>query len=439
MDSQIVSLIAQEVTRQQDTLMLIPSENYASSAVRSTVGSVLNNKYSEGYPGHRYYEGNTVIDAIENLARDRARALFGVPYVNVQPYSGSPANSEILLAIAPPGAVIMGLKLSMGGHLTHGHPKVTFSGRYYTSIQFGLTPQARIDYDEMASLAVHHRPVAIILGTTAYPFRLDWQRAREIADSVGAYLIADISHIAGLIIAGAHPSPVEHADIIMTTTHKTLRGPRGAMILVTNRGLKKDPSLPKKIDAAVIPGMQGGPHNSTTAAIATALFEADTEAFRRYGQQIVTNASALAGALQSRGIKLVGGGTENHLMILDCSSMGIGGGVILAKALAASGIVANFNTIPTDTSPFYPSGVRLGTPAITSRGMQEPAMQQIATWIAAVQEHCGDIRLPEDKTQRSAYITSLEQDFGQDTSLQAIRNAVRAFLQDYPIPEQYAT
>ncbi len=434
MDTQITTLMDQEKSRQELTLMMIPSENYTSAAVHEAVGSILMNKYSEGYVGKRYYEGNEFIDQIEALAIKRAQDLFGVPYVNVQPYSGSPANSEILFALAAPGSTIMGLKLSMGGHLTHGHPKVTFSGKYYNSVQFGLNAQARIDYDEMRSLALEHKPTVIILGTTAYPFILDWKRAREIADEVGAYLVADISHIAGLVVAGVHPSPVPYAHVIMTTTHKTLRGPRGALIMVTESGLKKDPDLGKKIDSAVIPGMQGGPHNNTTAAIAVALMEAQTPAFSEYNRQIIENAAALAAALTSHGMKLVGGGTENHLMIIDFSSDSVGKGTLVARALNAAGIVTNRNSVPNDPSPFYPSGVRLGTPALTTRNMTPKEMTQIAAWIQAVVDEIADEKLPEEKTERASYVAQFSERVQANTRIQSIAKEVEELCTHFPMP-----
>ncbi len=431
-DIELLDLVKQEDVRQQEEITLIPSENYASHAVRDLLSSSLANKYSEGYAGKRYYEGNAVVDAVELLAIERAKQLFAIPHANVQPYSGSPANSEILFALAEPGSVVMGLSLSSGGHLTHGHPTVTFSGRFYKSVQFGLDAQARIDYAEMQQLAEQHKPKVIFFGTTAYPFALDWQKAREIADSVGAYLVADISHITGLVIAGAHPSPVPYAHVVMTTTHKTLRGPRGAMILVTTAGLEKDPDLAKKIDAAVMPGMQGGPHNATTAAIATALFEATQPEFKDYGKQVVQNAQELASALQSAGIQLVGGGTENHLMVLDFSADSVGKGTLVAAALAAAGIVTNRNTVPQDPSPFYPSGVRIGTPAVTTRGMGAHEMQKIAEWIAEVVEIIKDERLPEIKEERASYLADFRTRMATDARLAVIRNLVADLCAQYP-------
>jgi glycine hydroxymethyltransferase len=414
--------------------MLIPSENYASLAVREAVGSVLCNKYSEGYAGRRYYEGNEIADQIELLAIDRAKKLFGVPYANVQPYSGSPANSEIFFSLAEPGATVMGLALSSGGHLTHGHPKVTFSGKYYHSIQFGLTSDARIDYEQMASLAREHKPKIIIFGTTAYPFVLDWQRAREIADEVGAYLVADISHIIGLVVTGDHPSPVPYAHVIMSTTHKTLRGPRGAIILVTEEGLQKDADLPKKIDAAVMPGMQGGPHENAIAGIATSLLEAATDAFKAYSRQVVVNAKQLESELAAKGIDIVGSGTENHLLVLDFSRQSVGKGTLVAAALNAAGIVANRNTVPSDTNPFYPSGVRIGTPAVTTRGMKEHEMTKIAEWIAEVVSLVKDDALPEAKDQKQTYIAEFRVRMQNDARIQVIRNLVKDLCAQFPTP-----
>lgn len=368
--------------------MLIPSENYASRQVLSALGSVLSNKYSEGYVGRRYYQGNKYVDEIEDLAIQRAKKLFGVNFVNVQPYSGSPANAAAIMAMAEPGETIMGLKLSGGGHLTHGHPKVTFSGKYYNSVQFDVDENGLIDYDKVEQLAQESKPKLLIVGTTAYPRILDWERFSKIAKSVGAWLHADISHIAGLVVAGVHPTPVGFADTIMTTTHKTLRGPRGAMLLTNNE------ELAKKIDKAVFPGLQGGPHDNVTAAIGVALEEAYTSEFREYGRQVVINAKKLAVTLMGLGFKLTTGGTDNHLMVLDLSGIGILGkeaAVILEEA----GIVANYNAIPHDPNPpASPSGVRLGTPAVTTRGMKEPEMEQIGKWIGQVileKRNTGDV------------------------------------------------
>lgn len=397
----VQTLISQELERQQSTLQLIPSENYTSKAVMEAVGSCLMNKYSEGYPYKRYYEGNEVIDEIETLAIERAKSLFGVPYVNVQPYSGSPANAAIEMALLNSGDTMLGLRLSSGGHLTHGHPKVTFGGKFFRTVQFGLKSDARIDLDEVRALALKHKPKLMIIGNTAYPFELNFEEFAKIADEVGAWLVADISHVAGMVVAGEHPDPVPHAHIVMTTTHKTLRGPRGAVILVTAKGLERDPELGAKIDRAVFPGLQGGPHDNTTAGIAVAMELAAQPEFKDYARQIRRNARALAQALQEQGLKLVGDGTETHLMILDLSEWG--GGTQLAYAMAQAGLYANKNTVPNEPhSPFYPSGVRLGTPSVTTRGMKEPEMAQIAGWIKEIEGLTNHFALPTDKSDKVA-------------------------------------
>jgi glycine hydroxymethyltransferase len=376
-DPEIHRLIELETKRQDEFIRLIPSENYASTAVMEATGSILNNKYSEGYPGKRYYEGQEYIDQVETLAIERAKALFGVQHANVQPYSGSPANQAVYLALAKPGEHVMGLGLPFGGHLTHGWG-VNFSGIHYQSAQYEVDPEThRVDLNRVEALAKETRPKIIFCGGTAYPRTWDYAGFATIAASVGAVLVADIAHIAGLIAAGAHPHPYPHAKIITTTTHKTLRGPRGGMIL-------SDGAHAKELDRAVFPGLQGGPHNHTTAAIAVALKEAATPEFRAYGHQIVKNAKALAAALQARGLRLISGGTDNHLILIDVTPRGITGKPA-ARALHEAGIECNYNTIPFDPrKPFDPSGLRIGTPAITSRGMQEKDMEPIATWIDRV-------------------------------------------------------
>ncbi len=434
MIDQIFELTNQEEQRQTEMIGLIPSENIVSEDVSAILSSCLSNKYSEGYPARRYYEGNQVIDQIELLAQDRIKKLFGVPFVNVQPYSGSPANSAIQFALLKPGETLMGLKLTMGGHLTHGHPDVTFSGKFFKSVQYGVRPDARIDFDQVRALALEHRPKVIIAGNTAYPFMLDFAKFREIADEVGAWLVADISHVTGLVVAGEHPSPVPFVDVIMSTTHKTFRGPRGAMILVTDRGLARDPDLGKKIDQAVFPGLQGGPHNATTAAIAIAAAEAARPEFKKYGQQIRLNATKLAETLMSRGLKLVGGGTETHLLILDLSDQGFGLGTQVAFAMDVAGIYANKNTVPTEpSSPFYPSGVRLGTPLVTSRGMKEAEMVKIGNWIADVVEIVHGDELPKEKAERSVFLKKFRAETLQNSKLLAIREAVKNVTKNFPI------
>lgn len=385
--NKIAELIRKEEKRQRDTLMMIPSENYSSKEVRSAIASVLANKYSEGYPGRRYYQGNKIIDEIENLAIERAKKLFGVPHTNVQPYSGSPANAAVYMGLLEPGDTIMGLALASGGHLTHGHPRITFSGKFFNSIQYSVNKDGFIDYGELQKLAKKHKPKLIVAGTTAYPRTLDFKKFAKIADSVDAILMADISHIAGLVVAGAHPSPVPYAHVVTTTTHKTLRGPRGAMIMVTKKGLKKDPDMAKKIDRAVFPGLQGGPHNHQTAAIAVCLAEAATPAFKKYGKKIVENAKALADELKKYGFDLVSGGTDNHLMLVDLRSKGVLGKPT-AELLEEAGIIVNYNAVPNDPNPpMNPSGLRIGTPALTTRRMGVPEMKIIAGWINEVVEN----------------------------------------------------
>jgi glycine hydroxymethyltransferase len=373
-DPEIAELVEAEERRQHDKIRLIPSENYVSRAVLEATGTVLTNKYSEGYAGKRYYEGQQFIDPIEQLAIERATSLFGVDHANVQPYSGSPANLAVYLAFCQPGDTVMGMALPMGGHLTHGW-NVSATGKWFRSVQYGVRRDTgRVDFDEVRDVARRERPRLIFCGGTAIPRTIEFATFAEIAEEVGAVLVADIAHIAGLIVGGAHPSPVGSAPVISTTTHKTLRGPRGAMLMSTTEHATA-------IDKAVFPGLQGGPHNHTTAAIAVALKEAATEEFAAYARQIVANAKALAEALSERGFDLVSGGTDNHLILVDLASKEIGGKPA-AKALDRAGIELNYNTVPFDPrKPFDPSGIRLGTPAITTRGMQPGDMAQIAAWI----------------------------------------------------------
>lgn len=434
MKDQIFKLIEKEEQRQKEMIGLIPSENIVSPEVSQVLSSCLSNKYSEGYAGRRYYEGSQIVDEIELLAIERVKKLFGVPYVNVQPYSGSPANMAIYFAVMQPGDTLMGLKLAMGGHLTHGHPKVTGSGRFYNSVQYGLGADAKIDFAEVRRLAKEHKPKVIVAGNTAYPFELDFKKFREIADEVGAWLVADISHVTGLVIAGEHMSPVPYADIVMTTTHKTFRGPRGAMIMVTDRGLAKDAKLGQKIDSAIIPGLQGGPHNATTAAIAVAAAQAATTEFKTYGKQIVKNAKALASALQAKGLKLVGNGTENHLILVDLTPYGVGFGTQAAFAMDVAGMYANRNTIPNEQgSPFYPSGLRLGTPLVTTRGMKEPEMEKIADWIFRSIEAVKQYQLPEDKKKIPEFLSNFRGEALQNKALLAIREEVKNMTKNFDL------
>jgi len=386
-DRDAAELITSEVRRQQWTLDLIPSENIVSKAVLEALGSPLTNKYSEGYPGKRYYGGNKIIDEIELLAQERARKVFRIGkdwHVNVQPYSGSPANLAVYLALVPPGEKIMGMSLPFGGHLTHGW-KVSASGKFWTAVQYGVGRDGYIDYEEVRRLARKEKPRIIVCGATAYSRIIDFKKFGKIAQEVGAYLMADIAHIAGLIAAGVHPSPFPYADVVTTTTHKTLRGPRGAIIFSRkDKSLKlkdKSISIAEAIDKAVFPGLQGGPHDNQTAAIAVCLGEALKSSFKKYGRQIVKNAKVLARELQKLGLDIVSGGTDNHLMLVDLTKLGISGKEAQDR-LEEVGIIVNRNTIPYDTrSPFDPSGIRLGTPSVTTRGMKEKEMKEIAQLI----------------------------------------------------------
>jgi len=382
-DADLADLIVREQERQELCIRLIASENYVSRAVMEATGSCLTNKYSEGYPGKRYYQGQEFIDKVELLAIERAKALFGAEHVNVQPYSGSPANLEVFYALAEPGDTILGMSLPHGGHLTHGW-KVNFSARFYHAVQYPIRRDTcLIDYDEVARLAREHKPKIIICGASAYPRIIDFARFAEIAHDTGAHLVADIAHIAGLVAAGAHPSPVPFADAVTTTTHKSLRGPRGAIIMCRA-------AFAKSVDSAVFPALQGGPHNHTTAAMAVAFREAATPAFKAYGHAVVENAQTLAAALVSHGFQLVTGGTDNHLMLVDLTNKNIPGKK-MARALEEAGIVCNCNSVPFDTRPpFDPSGIRIGLCAVTTRGFGRDEMRLLAGWINDVALHHDD-------------------------------------------------
>jgi glycine hydroxymethyltransferase len=376
-DPELAELIAAEERRQRDSIRLIASENYVSGAVLAATGTVLTNKYSEGYPGKRYYEGQRYIDQIEELCITRAKSLFGADHANVQPYSGSPANLAVYFAFCKAGDTVMGLGLPAGGHLTHGW-NVSITGSYFRSVQYGVRHDShRVDLDEVRELARKEKPKLLFCGGTAIPRTIEFDGFASIAREVGAVLVADIAHIAGLVAAGAHPSPVALADVVSTTTHKTLRGPRGGMLMCKA-------AHQKAIDRAVFPGLQGGPHNHTTAGIAVALREAATAEFKAYAHQIVANAKALAAALVERGFSLITGGTDNHLILVDLTNKNVPGKVA-AKALDVAGLELNYNSVPFDPrKPFDPSGIRLGTPAVTSRGMKEAEMKQIAAWMDRV-------------------------------------------------------
>ena len=408
-DPQVYNLYLKEKERQETSLEMIPSENHCSPAVRDALGSILTDKYAEGYPGKRYYAGLKYYDELETLCQERAKKIFKVPHVNVQPYSGSPANQAVYMAVCNPGDAITGMALPMGGHLTHGW-KVNFSAKFFNSVQYGVDEKTNlINYAEVEKIVQQARPKLMWVGATAYPRIFDWEKLAKIADSVGTYLAADIAHIAGLVVSGAHPSPVPFVHIVTTTTHKTLRGPRGALIMVTEKGLKKDPELPQKIDKAVFPGLQGGPHMNTIAAISVCLKEAATPAFKKYGHQIVRNAKALAEELKKLGFRLITGGTDNHLILVDLRNKNISGPDAQIR-LEAAGITINKNTIPFDPNPpFKPSGIRMGTPAITTRGMKEKEMKKIAGWINEV--------------------------ISNEKSIKRVREEIRKFCKKFPLPQ----
>ncbi len=398
-DPQIYELIRQEAARQSGSIRLIPSENYVSKAVMQASGSCLTNKYAEGYPNKRYYEGQQVTDLIETLACQRAKRLFKADHANVQPYSGSVANLAAYAALIEPGDTIMGLSLVHGGHLTHGW-KASVTSRFYNSVQYPVSVETgRMDFDHIRDLAQKHRPKLIISGATAYPREIDFEIFGEIAKEVGAYHVSDIAHIAGLVVAGIHKSPVPYADVVSSTTHKTLRGPRGGMLLCKAEHADK-------VDKAVFPGLQGGPHMHTLTAIAVAMAEADTPEFQAYARQVVKNAKALAEKLLEYGFNLVSGGTDNHLILIDLRNKNIPGKK-LAKALDRARIVANYNTVPGDPAPpSNPSGLRIGTPAVTTRGMKEPEARQIATFINRVVENIDDESAIEQVAKESLLLCS---------------------------------
>jgi len=433
-DPKIRKLIAGEEKRQKEGLEMIPSENYVSKEVRYAVGSVLENKYAEGYPGKRYYTGNEFVDQIENLCIDRTKKLFGVPFVNVQPYSGSPANLEIFGAICNPGDTVLSQLLSSGGHLSMGQA-MSATGKHYSAKFYHLTPEGEIDWDELYTLARKFKPKIIWSGGTGYTKVFKWEKYAAIAEEIGAYFVADISHIAGLIAGGTHPSPVPFAHVVMTTTHKTLRGPRGALIMVTQKGLQKDPELGEKVNKSVFPGHQGGPHINKIAGIAVALNEANTNEFKTYAKQIVTNSCALAKELIRNGFVLIGDGTENHMIWIDLRNKNIDGWQAHVT-LEVANIYGNKQTIPNDPKPpYYPSGYRLGTPAITTRGMKEKEMKMIAGFINRGVEIAQRLKTKglgseikeEDQDARKLYKQKLK----TDKELLKLKTNVTAFAKKY--------
>ncbi|MCL5675615.1 MAG: serine hydroxymethyltransferase [Patescibacteria group bacterium] len=434
-DPEVQKILDLEAKRQKDGLEMIPSENYASPAVLEALGSIFTNKYAEGYPDKRYYGGNEYIDRLEKTAIERAKKLFGVPHANVQPYSGSPANFAVYFALLNPADVVMGHNLPDGGHLTHGW-KVSVTGTYFKSVPYHVLPSGRIDFDEVEKLAKQHKPKLIWVGATAYPFEFEFEKFAKIADAVGAYLVADIAHVAGLVIAGAHKNPALYVDIITTTTHKTLRGPRGGMIMVTDKGLKKDPELAEKIDRAVFPGTQGGPHEHQIAALAVALKEDSSASFKKYGRQVVKNAKVLAKTLMANKLQLVGNGTENHMILMDLSKTYCpGAGYFAQYALEAAGITVNKNTVPAEpVSPFYPSGIRLGTPAITTRGMKEKEMVKIGNFIAQALKEIKPYRLPDDKNARIQFLKNFREEIYENKNLLEIKKEVEKLCKKFPVP-----
>ncbi|MDE1845942.1 MAG: serine hydroxymethyltransferase [Candidatus Micrarchaeota archaeon] len=433
-DPALAEAMKNELKRQRDTLEMIPSENFASINVIRALGSVLTNKYSEGYPGKRYYGGNQFIDVVENLAIERAKALFKVPHANVQPYSGSPANFAVYATICSPGDTIMGLNLQDGGHLTHGF-KASVTGQFFNSVAYHVKPDGYIDIEEVRRLAHEHKPKLIWIGATAYARALPFAEFAQIADEVGAYLVSDIAHIAGLVAGGAHESPVNYVHIVTTTTHKTLRGPRGAMIMVTEKGLRKNPDLGNMIDKTVFPGLQGGPHDNTTAALAVALLEASQPEFKEYAAQVVKNAKTLSDELVKRGLSIVTGGTDNHLILIDLSKKyGPGKGAFAQDALDLAGIVCNKNTVPAEpASPFYPSGIRIGTPAITSRGMKQDEMRLIAQYIFEAINLIVDRELPVEKEKRAEAVAEFREEMKNNLRIKEINLKVLDLCSRFPL------
>jgi glycine hydroxymethyltransferase len=436
-DKAVLKLIDQETKRQAETLMMIPSENYASKAVEEAMSSPFGNKYAEGYAGRRYYQGNEFADEIERLCVERAKKLFDVPYVNVQPHSGSPANFAVETALLNPGDTFMGLSLASGGHLTHG-ARLTAGAKFFNSVQYGVTPEGFLDYDEIEKLAIESKPKLIIAGTTAYPRVIDWRKFAAIAKKVGAFLMADIAHLAGLVAGGAYPSPVLYADIVTTTTHKTLRGPRGAMIMITRKGLKKDVDLAKKINSAIIPGIQGGPHLNSIAGIAVALKEAQSVKFQKYAAQIIVNGKALAEGLTHEGFKLVTGGTDSHLIVANMAQFDILGNT-MAEGCEAAGIVLNRNSVPHDPNPpFYPSGIRFGTPGLTTRSMKEKEMKLISSWLVLVahdlQNTAKKLKMSVEDQKRPENRAAI---INRSKFLKTVKTKTVSLCKQFPIPETY--
>jgi len=427
MKTKIFDLIKKEAHRQKFGLEMIPSENYTSENVMKAMGSILTNKYSEGHPGARYYGGNEIIDEIEKYAQSLANKLFGTEHAIVQPHSGSPANLAVALELAGPCGTTLGLSLTSGGHLTFG-AVASWTSKLFNAVTYEVDGKTwHIDLREVRRLAKKHKPKFIWVGTTAYPYKLDYKGFAEVADEVGSFLVADTSHISGLIVAGLHQNPVPYVHVITTTTHKTLRGPRGGMILVTKKGLEKDPTLGKRLEKSVMPGLQGGPHDHQTAAIAIALEEALQPSFKKYMQQVVNNAKVLANEL--------GTDSETHLVLKSLTDYGYGLGYQAQYALEEAGITVNKNTIPGEpASPFYPSGIRLGSPALTTRGMKESDMVKIAIWIKRVLEEIRGLDLPKEQEKRKEFLRETKLKLKKNKNLKKIRHEVELFAGKFPVP-----
>ena len=436
-DPEVYSLIKKELERQQLGLEMIPSENNVSKAVMQAMGSILTNKYSEGYPKKRYYGGNQFVDEVELIAIERAKKIFNVVHANMQPYSGSPANFAVYMAVCQPNDTIMGLHLPDGGHLTHGF-KASCTGQLFNSVPYHVRKDGYIDLDEVEKLAMEHKPKLMWVGFTAYAREFPFEEFGKIADKVGAYLAADIAHISGLVASGVHKSPSKYVHIITTTTHKTFRGPRGGIIMVTQKGVDKDPELPAKIDKAVFPGLQGGPHDHTTAAIAVALKEMMQPEFSKYCGQIVKNSKALAKSLMENGIKVVTNGSDNHLILVDLKPFGKGKGIFAQESLDESNITMNKNTIPADpSSPFYPSGLRMGTPSLTTRGMEEKEMEIIGKWIAEIIMEIRDFNLPENKDDIKAYLKNFKESIAKNKKIRQIKEEVMDLCRKFPLYKDF--
>lgn len=438
-DPEVYSIIKKEEERQKKGLELIPSENYASQGVLEAMGSILNDKYAEGYPKKRYYGGNQFIDEVESLCQKRALEAYGLDpkdwAVNVQPLSGSPANIAVYFALMNFGDTLMSLQLTEGGHLTHG-AEANFSGRAYKPMFYPLNPQTQmLDYEVIEKLAQEHKPKILLAGYTAYPRTIDFIKFAEIAKAVGAYSMADISHISGLVAAGVHPSPFPDTDVVTTTTHKLLRGPRAAVIFSKRSSIKDGKSISDLIDKAIFPGLQGGPHEHTIAGVAIAFKETMSDEFKSYAAQVITNAKALAESLIDNGIKLVSGGTDNHLILVDLTPFGSGKGIFVQEALEAASITANKNTIPGEpASPFFPSGLRLGTPSITTRGFKEGDMKNVGKWIAEVINSVKDYQYSNDKAKRLAEIQKFRTELPNNEIIKRVRKEVNEFCSKFSVP-----